>query len=204
MEKTQRNRAPDNKYESPPEKENEYQDLHFSKQVVKPPAVGHWTSQKKFILISFAVNVLLLIIILVLVAVNLSYFKRMVSSTNHVVNPYNEDEGVWHLHDGNFYLFSRGRGTCDDANTFCSQMGAHLPTVHNSNQEWMRSQTGGEPIWVGRDWTSPSGSSSADFPEYCQCELFTSHPTYDCEDHHYWACEMTIFAGSPDFMDNEN
>ncbi|XP_018581652.1 uncharacterized protein LOC108918660 [Scleropages formosus] len=212
MEMSERNRAPDNSYEGVPQdnQENEYQTLHFSERVKNRAAevLGHRYSQKKFILLLLPINALLLTIILVLVALNYSQFSRMEPRTDHMTDADPEAEEVWHLHDDEFYLIWRNRGTCEDAEAFCSERGAHLATVDDSNEEWMRSQARGEALWVKRTaHASGSGATAISDIEFdyndnlhndsldqedCECELFPDHYTSDnCKDLHNWACQST-------------
>ncbi|XP_065123179.1 uncharacterized protein [Paramisgurnus dabryanus] len=89
---------------------------------------------QKLVVLLFAVNILILMIILAITGMNYSINKE--AHLRQVANGQraNDQEG-WQLHDNVFYLFWRDQSDCGAAIRFCEQRNASLVNITWKNKD---------------------------------------------------------------------
>ncbi|XP_065123178.1 uncharacterized protein [Paramisgurnus dabryanus] len=102
---------------------------------------------QKLVVLLFAVNILILMIILAITGMNYSINKE--AHLRQVANGQraNDQEG-WQLHDNVFYLFWRDQSDCGAAIRFCEQRNASLVNITWKNKVWLQSRVNGKQFWV--------------------------------------------------------
>ncbi|XP_016416090.1 uncharacterized protein LOC107746395 [Sinocyclocheilus rhinocerous] len=142
--------------------EDLYQSLQF------PATAHHGTinsttllSERKYVFLLFAVNILISAIILVIVGLNYSH--------NRETQPIKGQKEMWLLHDNVFYLFWSDHSDCRAAESFCSKRNASLAILTEHNKVWLISRTNGKQFLLSRASSDGSG--------------YTASPSMDDEDH---------------------
>nr|XP_055055770.1 uncharacterized protein LOC129440431 [Misgurnus anguillicaudatus] len=116
---------------------------------------------QKFVVLLFAVNFLILLIILAITGMNYSINKE--AHLRQVANGQraNDQEG-WQLHDNVFYLFWRDHSDCDTAIKFCKKRNASLVKITWNNKVWLQSRVNGKQFLVSGS-SDGSGYSAPEF-----------------------------------------
>ncbi|XP_056088531.1 uncharacterized protein LOC130068914 [Rhinichthys klamathensis goyatoka] len=125
-------------------------------------------SERKFVFLLFAVNILISTIILTIVGLNYSHNKETL--------PIKGQKEVWLLYDNVFYLFWSDNGDCYAAESFCSKRNASLAMLSVYNKVWLMSRTNGKQFLVSKASLDGSGDSASSFGDNAddECGIMTS------------------------------
>nr|XP_021327316.1 uncharacterized protein LOC101882805 [Danio rerio] len=118
-----------------------------------------------YVYLLFAVNILLLVVILAIVGLNYSH--------NQEKQTIKGQTEVWLLYNNVFYLFWSDDSDCNAAKSFCSKRNATLATLSELNKGWLISRTNEKPFWILQATSEGSGSSYVD-DEDQECGFISS------------------------------
>ncbi|XP_050965200.1 uncharacterized protein LOC127165009 [Labeo rohita] len=130
-------------------------------------------SERKYVFLLSAVNILISVIILVIVIVNYSHNRESQQRITTESQAIKGQKEMWLLHDNVFYLFWSDRSDCSAAESFCSKRDASLAILTERNKVWLMSKTNGQQFLVSR--TSSYGSGDMDSPS-----VDDDHEDYEC------------------------
>ncbi|KAK7173356.1 hypothetical protein R3I93_003240 [Phoxinus phoxinus] len=112
-------------------------------------------SERKYVFLLLAVNILVSTIILTIVGLNYSHNKE--------TQPIKGQKEVWLLYDNVFYLFWSDSSDCYTAESFCSKRNASLAMLSVYNKVWLMSRTNGKQFLVSKASLDGSGDSASSF-----------------------------------------
>ncbi|XP_073807256.1 uncharacterized protein [Danio rerio] len=115
-----------------------------------------------YVYLLFAVNILILVVILAIVSLNYSH--------NQEKQPTKGQTEVWLLYNNVFYLFWSDDSDCYAAKSFCSKRNATLATLSELNKGWLISRTNGKTFWILQAPSEGSGSGSGSGSSYVDDE----------------------------------
>ncbi|RXN03209.1 hypothetical protein ROHU_022880 [Labeo rohita] len=92
-------------------------------------------SERKYVFLLSAVNILISVIILVIVIVNYSHNRESQQRITTESQAIKGQKEMWLLHDNVFYLFWSDRSDCSAAESFCSKRDASLAILTERNKD---------------------------------------------------------------------
>ncbi|XP_077087376.1 uncharacterized protein LOC143739099 [Siphateles boraxobius] len=142
-------------------------------------------SERKYVFLLFAVNILISTIILTIVGLNYSHNKE--------TQTIKGQKEVWLLYDNVFYLFWSDNSDCKTAGNFCSKRNASLAMLSVYNKVWLMSRTNGKQFLVSKASLDGSGDSASIFgddDDDHECGIMTSD--VDTDHGEGFVCERVV------------